>query len=536
MTSTWVFTRYTVYLTLVGSILALASCADIRFQISPYAPRGVDVVYSAQEDITFFVWRLEGHITPSRVSFELFENGEYRPIDLLAAPFAAEPFDCDRLYLCFQYQVPGKWEVPDRPPLRALDRKLGVFDSSAARYREVETTFDIDPFPVENNSRARPELFDYFREAEIPIKREFQWTLSSRQDENCTFFGPPWSTLQSRVTLPQEWTKTPHCFLVQPRHREDNGARVARPLLPGAVLYTERLDIPLPLKGHHTFVAFLGDTQILNRGRCETIFSTIETTVLDAFEEARAPYTNLGLFRPLDPNGEEASGCDQDADETYPLFELFSEVTTEQALRGDEVVFLLVYLNNVELPPSNQKIEDTIDFFETFEDMEEIELITWSIGSNLINFSFPWNVTTPWMPIETRDFSDVLEAAVTYRFPYQSHDLLMGSDLELPKPNQSSGPEYFKVCLTNPDLEAIRTNRLYSFNLLRRAFPWPEQDNPILTFDFVPRRFIPFAEMPRYRFTGIFDFCDDYCDSTFEGPDRARYPSWINSEGVCQWR
>ena len=81
----------------------------MRFEKSPYAVRGLDVVYSEQEDLTFISWRLRDDADPNRVSFELNQGGQWLPLDLTRAPFPAEPFECDGDYLCFQYQLSGRY-------------------------------------------------------------------------------------------------------------------------------------------------------------------------------------------------------------------------------------------------------------------------------------------------------------------------------------------------------------------------------------------------------------------------------------------
>ncbi|MFU8805842.1 MAG: hypothetical protein ACNA8W_18665, partial [Bradymonadaceae bacterium] len=118
-----------------GLLLAtISACSFIEFERGPYAVRGLDVVYSEQEDLTFLVWRLRNDALLDQVGFELYEGGEYIPLDLSAAPYPGDGYGCDRTYVCFQYQLPGRYEFPDGVrPVRSLHARHGLFEGSPAR-------------------------------------------------------------------------------------------------------------------------------------------------------------------------------------------------------------------------------------------------------------------------------------------------------------------------------------------------------------------------------------------------------------------
>ena len=523
-----------VILILIGCLLA-AGCSLVEFERSPYAPRGFDVVYSHQEDITFLVWRMGDAVDFDRVDFELFIDGEYQLVDLNDTPFPHEPFGCDRLYHCVQFQIPGEWEISEEvAPLRSIDHRHGIFDSTAARTYNVETTFAIDPVPLRNNSSAHAHLADWFEDHDVPLRRSFEWTLVGYTEEECARSdGQSWSGLQRRVELPLNWTNSTPCFTVRPLRSE---TEVARPLIPGPMLFAEPIDKQIAAIDHPVMIAFLVDLQVTNLGRCERIADTIEETILSELATRPGSHYHLGVFRPINTDGEEDSGCDQVASSQYPLAAIAAEARQQSAMLNEPATLLLVYLNNVNLAPSERKLEELIVFLDLVEGHEEHPLFAWSIGSNLINGLFPWHLTTPWAPLEDENFIPALESAVSYYLPLRSEDIDRDTPLALPAPNAADSPQHFRICTIFPSIQGIRLppdpHQTFYFT---DTWLWPEEGEPELFFNVEPQRFMPYEDYRQTFISGVYEVCDAFCDHPFVGPNDRRYPSWLGAEGVCQW-
>lgn len=525
----------------MGCGLITTSCSFVNFEKSAYAPRGVDLVYSEQEDITFLVWRLGPSVDFDRVEFELHIDGQYQRIDLADAPFPHDPYGCDRIYQCVQFQIRGRWLPPtDVAPLRAVDSRHGIFDATQMRVHDVVTTLSIDPLAIDNNTAAQAQLTDWFDEEEIPLRRDFEWTLvqwNSEESESCPQAdGADWSTLSSRVSLPQDWTNSTPCFVVRPRRNDLPGTQVAAPLIAGPVLFAEEVAKTVPDKKHPTLIAFLVDLQVVNQGRCDRIINTIEETVVARLSSRGYPHRNLGVFRPIGADNREDSGCEQIGQSHYPFDEIEEEARRQAASFQEDPALVLVYLNNVELPPSESKLEAMEHYFQSSQMEQDFHLFTWAIASNVINSIFPWDNSTPWAPLEDENFLPFLENIVAYHFPLRSTDMGWDTPLVLPPSNRADSPEHFRLCSVSPALHRIRLPPGWPFSGPAVGdWPWPQEGDPELFLRIGAQDFVPYQDYRRDRISVVYEICDDFCDNPFVGPDGRSYHSWLNAFGVCQW-
>lgn len=518
--------------------IGIGACSFAEFEISPYTPRGVDIVYSQQENLTFLVWRVDRNINFNRVHFELFVDGQYREIDPAQAPFPSQPYDCDRLYSCVQFQIPGRWNPPPaRPPLRAVDRRHGVFPSTAPRVYDVQTTFDIAPVGVDNNHSARPRLADWFSEEKIPLERTFQWGLvSASPGSPCPTEPPPqWDRLQSRVTLPQNWMSDTPCMVVRPDRLDQPGSEVRRHLVPGAMLHTEPVNRLLPEIEHPTLVAFLIDLEVVNDQRCEMIVDQIGGQIFDALDELDAPYRELGLYRPVDPDGTSYSGCSQREGSRYPIDELVVQSDQVAASIETPSTLAIVYLNNLSLPPGDAKIEDLSQLFEEQEEDANPRIFNWLIGSSASIHWDIWDASTPWGPIEDENFLLNIESTVNSNFSLRSTDFDGDDSIPLFQPNSSQSPQYLRLCTFSPSPGQIELPPDLPVYVSSDTWPWPAEGVPELYFDIPPQEYVPSSDFIETGVTGVYEVCDAYCDGPFEGPDGRVHDSWLDSNNICRW-
>ncbi len=525
-------------LALVSSI-ASWSCSFTEFEISPYTPRGVDIVYSQQEDLTFVVWRMGDVVDFDRVHFEINLDGQFHSLELSDAPFASEPYECDRLYWCVQYQIPGQWTPPPhQPPLRAIDARHGIFRATAPRIYEVETTFDIDPVGVDNNRSARPELFDWFDEENVPIRRTFQWGLvpSTAGDPPCTDRAPEqWSTLSSRVSLPQDWMDLTPCMAVRPLRSDRPGDEVRRPLIEGAMLYTEEVDRLLPEIEHPIMVVFLVDLEVVNETRCQQIVDAIGGQIFTTLDEEEITYRELGIYRPTEPGGDPYSGCNQREGSRYPVNEIQVRADQVAATFEEPSTLLIVYLNNLHLPPSAAKSEDLDALLHEQDEEDNPQLFRWAIGSNTVSDAFDWDDVNPWAPIEDENFMPSIESTVKYNFPLKSTDFDGEDSIPLFRPNAAQSPQHFRLCTFSPAPVLVGLPPLAPQPALADTWPWSDEQQPELYFDIPPQLFELNSYFRETEVTGVYEVCDAFCDRPFENRTGQLRDSWLDAIGECQW-
>lgn len=534
--------------------LCLSACTEVWFETSPYAPRGVDAVYSGQEDTTFFSWRIRQEADLDRVDFEIYDGEDYRPIDLSEAPFSHEPYECDRLYYCFQYQLDGD-HTPDDDiaAVRAVDARHGVFDSPPARVHRIGETIGLEPVGIENNEASRPQRYDWFDEEEIPLRRTFEWTLlpESNADDCRAAVADGWNALVDRIDLPRDWMNSTPCLAIRPDHRDGEGTQVVSRITPGAELHFEEIDLQIPPIDHPLLIGFLVDLEVASESRCHSyidsirdeIFSTLDELDADPDRERSISYRDMGTFAPIDDRGDERSPCDQSDGNRYPTGALLGQAAEHAESFEEPSVFVLVYLNNVDLEIPSGKVSDLERFFAhvPLEDLPSFSVpnplrFPWMIGSSSVATQFSWAETTPWGALEDDNFLPSVESSVVANFPLRSRDFDDDDSIPLLEPHAADDPEYVRVCQFTPHPWAIRlppsgASRTYDTD----TWEWPGGGAPQLLFDLPPQQFVRFRSFHHTRATGAYEVCDAHCDGPFVSPDDNVRSSWLDASGVCRW-
>src|SRR5262249_18712225 len=108
-------------------------CGDVSFVPSPYTPQDVDLVYSAQEDITVVRWRISSTVAADpNLQFQILGAAGFEPIDFSQSLFPGGGTACgDGTGSCFQYVVRGRYTTfKGGRPIQALHATLGTFSGA----------------------------------------------------------------------------------------------------------------------------------------------------------------------------------------------------------------------------------------------------------------------------------------------------------------------------------------------------------------------------------------------------------------------
>lgn len=530
------------------------SCANVRFEKSPYAVRGFDVVYSRQEDVTFLVWRLRSSAAPDRVTFELYQSGDYRPIELGDALFPAEPYECEEFYLCFQYQLPGRYTWPDEieRPLRSIHEDEGLYAGSEPRVKFAEITFGIDPIALGRNTSIDPRRLDWFELESIPMRRAYQWQLT--ESERVSYLTESnnvgdciapdegdWSEMEERVNPGDiAWVEQPMCMAARPRRRDGLGVMRNVPFPPSPMLAGEQQDYVPREERPPVVYLYLADTLIKSTSRCERALNGI-TGRIDRNFGSRAPNSvRLGVFTPLDPQlGRPLSGCEQRADQDYPVRQMLEVIKQAAAeLDPQRVRLVIVYLNNVDLPPSDRVANQLDEFFFELTTIQNIIPYAYAIGSNLVLELFEWHATLGWQPIDDEIFIEDIKTWGDTTLPFRTmlHEPNTPIRINKPVPAENT-PQRFKICAITPEvlsfigLPASRqlTPPIYD------NYVWPTGDNPEYLVDLIPQVLIPNSDYVRTQVSVEIETCERFCDHPFRTASGRDLLSWEGTE-KCQWR
>jgi hypothetical protein len=194
-----------------------------------------------------------------------------------------------------------------------------------------------------------------------------------------------------------------------------------------------------------------------------------------------------------------------------------------------------VYVNNVELPPSERLINQLFELEMRLAEQRNIHLYYWTIGSNLIMNIAPWNWTTGWRPVEDETFIADLESFAVYNMPFRT--MLHDSRTEVPiRPlEQAQNPSEFKICQSTVTFDRLRTADTLHFGPWDRVFPWPASDRVLYQISLSPQERVPFREYRRQVNSVVVEACERFCANPFRNRAGLDFDNWRESFGRCQW-
>jgi len=528
----------------------------VEFEPSPYTPRRLEVVYSAQEDVTFLSWRLRDSADLSLVRFEYWDlaEGAWAPLTPSRALFPAAPYACGDGDVCLQFQLAGRALWPESadpsapPPLRALHEEGGVFGPLDLRQREVDVTFDVDPIAIDLNVRFDPRRYDWFAENRVPLKRSYEWRLAASaaatgeedaaahtRDACGDDLPGPWRPL-SAPTLPEGWVEGGRCLRARPRRADGGGARVVAPLPPSATLAGRDLRFRPRRLTPRAFLITLTDLNVRSESRCATLKSEILGAVRDAFRRfPAAARADLGDFVPLAPlDAQPLSACRQDADRLYPITALLSAVKgAVNPLAPEEVSLIFVYLNNSDDPLSGVAAAQFATLLVELNALPNLYVYGLAVAGGAVS-ALPWQRFVPWRARESSSFKDAIKNLSKRAFPLRTMDFVAGeTPIPLTAPPAVNSPRSFRLCALTPDrLLFVRTDE---GDVADRAalFSWGVED-PALYVDIPPQNRVEDAAYFDEEQGVSYEVCSRFCDYPFRKRAGADFPSW-RAATVCQW-
>lgn len=532
----------------MGLALLASSCADVRFERSPYAIRAIDMVYSTQEDLTFIVWRLRDSADADLVSFELYQDGDYRPLDLAQAPFPATPYACDKFYLCFQYQLPGRYTFPKEIlPLRSIHVEEGLYAGTVPREQEVERTFGVEPIGVDNNDSIDPQRFDWFRLNRVPLERQYQWQLV---DSNAAYGqgdasacqapqASSWLQMGAKLSLDYAWVEGPKCFAARPERKDRPAAHLLVPFFPTAELFNEQQDYLPPEERPPTLYLYLVDLLIRSETRCAEAKRGVQGEIDRNIGKRQPQAIRLGTFTPTDPqSGRPADGCKQRADQDYPVRQIVETIKNKAAeYEPTPLRVVIIYMNNVELPPSERVLLQLLTLGQELGSIENVVPYSWAIGSNATIGLFPWDAATPWRPINDETFFGDLEGWVETSVPFRTmiHDDL--TEVVIRQPVRATRrPLRFKLCAMTPSaLTGVGPEAgMTPWSADQDYYDWPLSGQPHYTVGLEPQIVEPFSSFSRVVVSTVVETCERFCEFPFRTQAGIVLSSWSQT-GVCQW-
>ncbi|MFW5966810.1 MAG: hypothetical protein ACOCV2_04785 [Persicimonas sp.] len=515
-------------------------CSMVQFEQSPYSARDLAVVYSEQEDVTFLSWKLGEEVEVDDIVVELYQEDEYRPVELDRAPFPAEPYACGSGEICLQYQVDGRLELVDgQPPIRITHEH--VWDGPEAELREVDQTFDIEPWPVERNEAVDPHRYDWFEENDVELERDYQYQVVGRGDECDETSAESWRGMERPNSVDYAWVEGPSCFVSRPDRRDEPGVEVARPIEPIPELYAERQTYEPETSEAPVIYAMLFDLQIASQDRCDRATDRITGLVEDAIEDRDPDAEQLGIYLPITSDGvDEIDNCLQESRREYPVSTMLRDAEIEVGGRHTRVIW--VYVNNAQIPPNEDLLMEFAEL-ERGHGEEEPSPFFWGIGHEWMNGGGGLDVFTGWRPIDEDTFESDITTAAEQHFPFLTMEHDLDTEVPISQPEKIDEARYFKLCTAEPSYAAIgdEPGEEPQHDATSPAIEWPGgEQRPFYTVDLGEQELVSYDDYEYRRVETVVEACRRFCDQPFRTGDGEEYDSWIDPGGsrpqeVCQW-
>ncbi len=460
-----------------GPVLASASCGPLLFVPSPFTPQKVELVYSAQEDITLVRWRISSpNPAADGLSFEILDqSGQYQPLDFSRSVFAGGGASCaDGNGACFQYVVRGAYTVPQgRPPVRAVHAGDGTLPGGQPTSRTVDRSLTVDSFFHTGNDAVYVNIEDTVAsDGPYVFARSYERTMWATKGL-CLSGSPPdgvgFSPLDETDGFPPPQPLTDdgiYCVGVRPLPADAGAAALAQArVATQPQLVTVDLTYTPPVETSPIIYQIVLDLQIPVASRCATTMQAIESQVDATMNGVGVPVVKLPTMNlAVDPEGSPGSSCAQPQSRSLPA-EAMAQAVKQTVLKFPQhhQQFYFLYFNNLAAPLPPSLTSSLQDLFAdlTKDPPADLQLKSWLFNPGLAGATGPkWWMSTAWLSAGDPDDPTLSQALTSYAqstLPYTSQIY----DDSVPVPYFTADQvamfdgKTFKVCTQSPSADAI---------------------------------------------------------------------------------
>jgi len=451
-----------------------ASCGDVKFQLAPFTPQKVELLYSDQEHVTIVRWRVDASPPLEGTRFELWGPDGYRPISFADSVFPGGVVACaDGQGSCAQYVTREALSAPPHTHLvRAVHETYGTLIGTEFKSRQLSTTFTMDSFFRPRNDMVFINITSDQIAADGPyvFPRTFERAMWPAAGVCLSEVPPPegvsFSTLDPTGGFAPETPLTDsglYCVATRPIPADggERGLAEVRVATWPEVETFETTYAP-PVEVSPITYQIVFDLEIVP-DRCPDTISKIESVVRDNLRPfgvtvsvRQLPTINLAQ--------DSKSNCTQaNLDRTVPSEAMAQEIkkaVTEFPQLHQQ--FHLLYFNNLDVPLPEKLNESWRVLFDALGSPPGYDLLVfpWMFNPGfaaLSDLELGWNVT-PW---STAMDPGLKEAIVNYatNLPYrtQTHDALEPVPLMEAAAVTAHAGQLMKMCTSSPNAIPVLT-------------------------------------------------------------------------------
>jgi hypothetical protein len=466
---------------LVAAAVPLASgCGPLLFVPSPFTPQNVELIYSAQEDITIVRWRISSNDpTDGNLTFKLLEDTGYQPIDFSQSVFPGGSVPCgDGAGTCFQMVKRGPRPLahPTDRPVQAVHDTYGVLPGAIPAVSTMATSLAIASSFHTGNDMVNVDIADAVGDdPTYPFPRTFNrsmWTTKGL----CLSGSPPddvqFSPLDATGDFPPVSPLSDegiYCVGIRPIPQDAGDAALAQTRVSTLPQVTSMpLEYAPAVEASPIIYQIVFDLAVIPE-RCDAAIQNIESTIDTALQGVGVPYTKLKTMNlAVDPTGTAASpDCTQQGQRALPA-DAMAEAVKQAVSSYPQTYhqFQFFYLNNLDSPlPSTL----TDSFQRLFDDLNQspppgktLTTVSWIFTPALATTSGPgWTMTKlGWKSTDDPMLKQAVTSYAETSLPYYSQLLDSVNPIPFLSTAQAAADAggSIKVCNASSPYQAVDTN------------------------------------------------------------------------------
>ncbi len=541
-------------------------CGDVLFVPSPYTPQKVELVYSAQEDITIVRWRISSTAAlGDDLHFQILGENTDNPIDFSRSLFPGGASPCADADggTCFQYVVPGLYVPPSPHPVVAIHATFGTLPGELATARTEAQTLTVAPFFQLTNDQVHVALTDtVVFEPPYVYARPYDRTMwptnglcvpeSVPTGVSSVPTGVSFSPLDPPAYIfPADQPLSDgglYCVGIRPTPSGTPAMDGSGCLTSGycpTVAQGRLATLPQVVDMHTTFTPpveqspviyqIVFDLEIEVPERCDAARLKIEGLV-DQYMQKTGMYTKLGTLN-LAQNPDPSAGapnCAQFSNEALPdptdMAAAVLQAVSSYPQTYQQFYFFYFNDQNFALPSS---MTDSLEVFFnglTAPPPYNLRTNSWLFNPGGAMATGPsWWMSTPWISADDMTLEMTLASYVSQNLPYTSQ--IFDQNVPVPLLSAADAATYdggsFKICDASPQIQPVYLTsgqRLYG-----QSWAITASDPPGYFVSLLPE-----IEKPGPTFTPEsasvdFEICTAYCDHPFVSTNGTGATSWATS-------
>ncbi|HXJ23949.1 MAG TPA: hypothetical protein VMT03_27395 [Polyangia bacterium] len=521
--------------------MALVSgCGPVEFVPSPFTPQNVELIYSAQEDITIVRWRISSDDPASdQLHFELLGPTGYQRIDFSQSAYPGGSVPCgDGTGTCFQLVQRGSPTVPAGAthPVRGVHDTYGVLPGGLPLTRTITNTLTVTSFFHNGNDLVYVDIKDAVaadNDYTYLFPRTYVTTMWPTKGL-CLSDSAPDGVDFSPLDPSGGFAPTPplsddgiYCVGLRPVPSDDGDAALAQTRMETLPQVTDlSITYAPPIEASPVIYQIVFDLSVPIPDVCTNALQSIENTIDQAIKKSGAPYTKLDTLNlALDPNGTDGSaGCTQQTGRSLPDPDAMAATVKRTAAGYSQIYpqYQFFYFNNLNAP-----LDPTLggSLQQLFNDLEQapppgktLTTVSWIFSPGLERTSGPtWSMPEDgWESTDDPLLKQALTPYTQDSLPFQSQILdrvVPVAFLTGPQATANAGG-WLKVCVATAGYQVVD---MTSALPLAGGPIWPiDGSDPPAFFPFL----YPSTNTPADQFTPVsitmdLEVCTKYCDHPY---------------------